>query len=140
MVATAKSCTGGLIAGLLTEIPGCSSVLERGFVSNAAKQELLGVPAETLADYGAVSGQTAVAMAEGALADSRAEVAVSVTGIAGRTAARRGSRSASSISPARGAAGRQSRARSGSATSGAGRSGSLRSRSALIFSRRRSAG
>ena len=85
MAATAESCTGGLIAGLLTEIPGSSSVLERGFVvySNAAKQELLGVPAETLADYGAVSEHTARAMAEGALKASRAEVAVSVTGVAG---------------------------------------------------------
>ena len=85
MVATAESCTGGLIAGLLTEIPGSSTVLERGFVvySNAAKQELLGVPAETLADYGAVSEHTARAMAEGALSASRAEVAVSVTGVAG---------------------------------------------------------
>ena len=85
MVATAESCTGGLIAGLLTEIPGSSNVLERGFVvySNAAKEELLGVPAETLAKHGAVSEETARAMAEGALAKSRADVAVSVTGIAG---------------------------------------------------------
>jgi nicotinamide-nucleotide amidase len=85
MAATAESCTGGLIAGLLTEIPGSSGMLERGFVvySNAAKQELLGVPAETLANHGAVSAETAVAMAEGALRASRAEVAVSVTGIAG---------------------------------------------------------
>jgi nicotinamide-nucleotide amidase len=85
MAATAESCTGGLIAGLLTEIPGSSDMLERGFVvySSAAKQELLGVPAETLVNYGAVSEQTAVAMAEGALRASRAEVAVSVTGIAG---------------------------------------------------------
>jgi nicotinamide-nucleotide amidase len=85
MVATAESCTGGLIAGLLTEIPGSSSVLERGFVvySNAAKQELLSVSAETLAQYGAVSEPTARAMAEGALKKSRADVAVSVTGIAG---------------------------------------------------------
>jgi nicotinamide-nucleotide amidase len=85
MAATAESCTGGLIAGLLTEIPGSSTVLERGFVvySNAAKQELLGVPAETLASHGAVSRETAIAMAEGALRASRAEVAVSVTGIAG---------------------------------------------------------
>ncbi len=85
MVATAESCTGGLIAGLLTEIPGSSNVLERGFVaySNAAKQELLGVPPETLAKHGAVSSETARAMAEGALMKSRAEVAVSVTGIAG---------------------------------------------------------
>jgi nicotinamide-nucleotide amidase len=85
MAATAESCTGGLIAGLLTEIPGSSEMLERGFVvySNAAKQELLGVPAETLVNHGAVSEPTAVAMAEGALANSRAEIAVSVTGIAG---------------------------------------------------------
>jgi nicotinamide-nucleotide amidase len=85
MAATAESCTGGLIAGLLTEIPGSSIMLERGFVvySNAAKQELLGVPAEMLARHGAVSSETAVAMAEGALRASRAEVAVSVTGIAG---------------------------------------------------------
>ena len=85
MAATAESCTGGLVAGLLTEIPGSSDMLERGFVvySNAAKQELLGVPAETLVSHGAVSEQTAVAMAEGALRASRAEVAISVTGIAG---------------------------------------------------------
>src|SRR6202020_1527246 len=85
MAATAESCTGGLIAGLLTEIPGSSDMLERGFVvySNAAKQEVLGVPAETLANHGAVSEETAVAMAEGALHASRAEVAVSVTRIAG---------------------------------------------------------
>ena len=85
MVATAESCTGGLIAALMTEIPGSSNVLERGFVvySNAAKEELLGVPAATLAGYGAVSEATARAMAEGALKASRADVAVSVTGIAG---------------------------------------------------------
>jgi nicotinamide-nucleotide amidase len=85
MAATAESCTGGLIAGLLTEIPGSSAVVERGFVvySNAAKQEVLGVPAETLSSYGAVSRETAMAMAEGALRASRSEVAVSVTGIAG---------------------------------------------------------
>jgi nicotinamide-nucleotide amidase len=85
MAATAESCTGGLIAGLLTEIPGSSNMLERGFLvySNAAKQELLGVPAETLEHHGAVSGETAVAMAEGALRASRADVAISVTGVAG---------------------------------------------------------
>ncbi len=85
MVATAESCTGGLIAALLTEIPGSSSVVERGFVvySNAAKEELLAVPASTLARYGAVSEETARAMAEGALKASRADIAVSVTGIAG---------------------------------------------------------
>jgi nicotinamide-nucleotide amidase len=85
MAATAESCTGGLIAALMTEIPGSSNVLERGFVvySNEAKEELLGVPAETLAKHGAVSEATARAMAEGALAKSRADIAVSVTGIAG---------------------------------------------------------
>jgi nicotinamide-nucleotide amidase len=84
-VATAESCTGGLIAGLITEIPGSSNVLERGFVvySNEAKQELLGVPAETLAAHGSVSEATARALAEGALRASRADIAVSVTGIAG---------------------------------------------------------
>jgi nicotinamide-nucleotide amidase len=85
MAATAESCTGGLIAGLLTEIPGSSDMLERGFVvySNAAKEELLGVLPETLAKHGAVSAETARAMAEGALAKSGADIAVSVTGIAG---------------------------------------------------------
>ena len=85
MAATAESCTGGLIAALLTEIAGSSNMLERGFVvySNASKQELLGVPAEMLARHGAVSRETAIAMAEGALGASRAEVAVSVTGVAG---------------------------------------------------------
>src|SRR5260370_18915101 len=85
MIATAESCTGGLIAGLLTEIPGSSAVLERGFVaySNAAKLDLLGVSAETIAIHGAVSEATARAMAEGALARSRADIAVSVTGVAG---------------------------------------------------------
>src|SRR5271165_6937177 len=84
-LATAESCTGGLIAGLLTEIPGSSAVLERGLVvySNEAKQELLGVPAETIAMHGAVSEATARAMAEGAIERSRADVAVSVTGVAG---------------------------------------------------------
>lgn len=84
-IATAESCTGGLIAGLLTDIPGSSSVVERGFVtySNEAKIECLGVPAATIAEQGAVSEATARAMAEGALAASRADVAVSVTGIAG---------------------------------------------------------
>jgi nicotinamide-nucleotide amidase len=84
-VATAESCTGGLIAGLLTEIPGSSAVVERGFVvySNDAKEELLGVPAALLAAYGAVSEAAARAMAEGALRASRADIALSVTGIAG---------------------------------------------------------
>jgi nicotinamide-nucleotide amidase len=81
----AESCTGGLICALLTEIPGSSAVLERGFVvySNDAKREMLGVPEAVLASHGAVSEPTARAMALGALARSNADVAVSVTGIAG---------------------------------------------------------
>jgi nicotinamide-nucleotide amidase len=84
-IATAESCTGGLIAATLTEIPGSSAVVERGFVtySNAAKQSLLGVPAATLQKFGAVSRETAEAMVLGALDKSEAELAVSVTGIAG---------------------------------------------------------
>lgn len=83
--ATAESCTGGLIAGLLTEIPGSSDVLERGFVtySNEAKEELLGVPLVLIAKYGAVSEEVARAMAEGAVANSYAQLAIAVTGIAG---------------------------------------------------------
>ncbi len=85
MIATAESCTGGLIAGCLTEIAGSSDVVERGFVtySNEAKMELLGVPEALLAEKGAVSAETAEAMAAGALAQSRADIAVSVTGVAG---------------------------------------------------------
>jgi nicotinamide-nucleotide amidase len=85
MLATAESCTGGLVAGLLTEIAGSSDVVERGFVtySNAAKHEMLGVPEVMLAEHGAVSEPVARAMAEGALAHSRADAAVAVTGIAG---------------------------------------------------------
>jgi nicotinamide-nucleotide amidase len=84
-IATAESCTGGLVAALLTEIPGSSAVVERGFVtySNEAKLELLGVPGATLEAHGAVSAATARAMALGALAHSPADVAVSVTGVAG---------------------------------------------------------
>ena len=84
-IATAESCTGGLIAAGLTEIPGSSNVFERGFVtySNEAKTELLGVPADLIAEHGAVSEPVARAMAEGALARSRADMAVAVTGIAG---------------------------------------------------------
>lgn len=84
-IATAESCTGGLVAALLTEIPGSSAVVERGFVvySNEAKQELLGVPADMLTRHGAVSEPVARAMAEGALKASRADLAVSVTGVAG---------------------------------------------------------
>ena len=84
-IATAESCTGGLIAALLTEIAGSSDVFERGFVtySNAAKTELLGVEVGMIAAHGAVSEQVARAMAEGAVANSAAELAVAVTGIAG---------------------------------------------------------
>jgi nicotinamide-nucleotide amidase len=84
-LATAESCTGGLVAGLLTEIAGSSDVVERGFVtySDAAKHELLGVPEAILASHGAVSEPVARAMADGALAHSHAHVAVSITGIAG---------------------------------------------------------
>ena len=84
-IATAESCTGGLVAGLLTEIPGSSAVLERGFViySNDAKRELLDVPEATLAAFGAVSEQTARAMAQGAIAHSKVNLAVAITGIAG---------------------------------------------------------
>jgi len=85
MIATAESCTGGLVAGLLTEIAGSSRVVERGFVtySNEAKTELIGVPPELIAAHGAVSEPVARAMAEGALARSRAHAAVAITGIAG---------------------------------------------------------
>ena len=84
-IATAESCTGGLVAAALTEISGSSDVFERGFVSysNEAKQELLGVAAATLAAHGAVSEATAREMAEGALRASRADIAVSITGVAG---------------------------------------------------------
>ncbi|MGD1035682.1 MAG: CinA family protein [Roseiarcus sp.] len=84
-LATAESCTGGLLSALLTEIPGSSAVFERGFVvySNEAKQETLGVSPEVLSAHGAVSEATARAMALGALAHSGAEIALSVTGIAG---------------------------------------------------------
>lgn len=85
MVATAESCTGGLIAGALTEIAGSSDVVDRGFVtySNEAKIEMLGVPAALIERHGAVSEAVARAMVDGALARSRAGVAVSVTGVAG---------------------------------------------------------
>jgi nicotinamide-nucleotide amidase len=84
-IVTAESCTGGLIAGCLTAIAGSSAVVERGFVtySNEAKMELLSVPAELIASVGAVSAETAAAMVCGALAHSPADIAVSVTGIAG---------------------------------------------------------
>ena len=82
---TAESCTGGLLASLLTDVEGCSHAYDRGFVtySEAAKTELLGVPADLLAQHGAVSEAVARSMAEGALARSVADLAVAVTGFAG---------------------------------------------------------
>ncbi|WP_371060152.1 CinA family protein [Rhodosalinus sp. 5P4] len=84
-VTTAESCTGGLLSARITEQPGSSHVFERGFVtySNRAKQEMLGVEAETLAAQGAVSEAVAREMAEGALARAHADVAIAITGIAG---------------------------------------------------------
>jgi nicotinamide-nucleotide amidase len=84
-IATAESCTGGLVAGVLTEIAGASDVVERGFVvySNAAKESMLGVPGSTLKRYGAVSAETAIGMAAGALKNSEADISVAITGIAG---------------------------------------------------------
>ena len=84
-IATAESCTGGMIAAALTDIAGSSDVLERGFIaySNEAKSELIGVPAAMIASHGAVSAPVAKAMADGALGRSRADVVISVTGIAG---------------------------------------------------------
>ena len=85
MIATAESCTGGLIAATLTEVPGSSDVVDRGFVtySNAAKIDMLGIRPATLKAFGAVSEEIAAEMAAGALARSRAAVAIAVTGIAG---------------------------------------------------------
>jgi nicotinamide-nucleotide amidase len=84
-IATAESCTGGLVAGALTEVPGSSAVVDRGFVtySNAAKQQMLGVSADTLRDHGAVSQETAEAMVRGALGKADADLVVAITGIAG---------------------------------------------------------
>jgi len=85
MLTTAESCTGGGLAEMITQVPGSSTWFERGFVtySNNAKQEMLGVEHDTLNKYGAVSEQTACAMAEGALIYSQAQVSVAITGIAG---------------------------------------------------------
>ena len=85
MLATAESCTGGLIAAVLTEIAGSSDVVDRGFVtySNGAKSEMLGVPPELITANGAVSGPVAASMAEGALLRSKAALTIAVTGVAG---------------------------------------------------------
>jgi nicotinamide-nucleotide amidase len=88
-LATAESCTGGLVAAVLSEIPGSSAVLDRGFVtySNEAKQQMLGVTPATIDVYGAVSRECAEEMAKGALAHASVDLAVSITGIAGPTGA-----------------------------------------------------
>jgi nicotinamide-nucleotide amidase len=88
-LATAESCTGGLVAATISEIPGSSSVLDRGFVtySNQAKQQMLGVTPATIDVYGAVSSECAEEMAKGALAHALVDLAVSITGIAGPTGA-----------------------------------------------------
>ena len=84
-LATAESCTGGLVAAALTAIPGSSDVVDRGFVtySNRAKMELLGVPATILSEHGAISAETALAMATGAIARASVDLAVSISGLAG---------------------------------------------------------
>lgn len=84
-IATAESCTGGMVAAALTDIAGSSAVVDRGFVtySNAAKMQMLGVAAQTLDEHGAVSEEVAVEMARGALSHSEANLSVSITGIAG---------------------------------------------------------
>lgn len=82
---TAESCTGGLLAALLTEISGSSAFIDRAFVTytNRSKQEMLGVPGDVLADYGAVSEPVARLMVQGALENSRANIAIAITGVAG---------------------------------------------------------
>jgi len=88
-LATAESCTGGLVAAVISEIPGSSAVFDRGFVtySNEAKQQMLGVTPATIDVYGAVSSECAEEMAKGALAHASVDLAVSITGIAGPTGA-----------------------------------------------------
>lgn len=85
LLATAESCTGGWVAQAITSVPGSSQWFERGFVSysNLAKQEMLGVSKTILNEYGAVSEETALAMAQGAIRASRADISISITGIAG---------------------------------------------------------
>ncbi len=85
MIALAESCTGGLVAGAITEVPGSSAIFDRGFVTytNSAKMQMIGVLSDTLADFGAVSEEVALEMAQGAFDNSDAQIALSVTGIAG---------------------------------------------------------
>ena len=103
MLAAAESCTGGLVAGALTAVPGSSQWFERGFVtySNEAKSEMLGVSLATLERCGAVSVETASEMAVGALQGSRADWSVAVTGVAGPDEARRSNRSGPCVSRGR---------------------------------------
>ena len=84
-VTTAESCTGGLVAAAICSIPGASDIFERGFITytNRAKEEMLGIPGDMIADFGAVSEPVARMMAEGALNNSRAHIAVAITGVAG---------------------------------------------------------
>ena len=85
LIATAESCTGGMVSAAITDIAGSSAIFDRGFVTytNTAKMQMLGVKAQTLADHGAVSKQVAAQMAAGAITQSDATLAVSITGIAG---------------------------------------------------------
>ena len=128
-VATAESCTGGLVAGALTEIAGSSDVVDRGFVtySNAAKEAMLAVPAATLERYGAVSAETAAAMAAGALKNSLADSLWRLPGLPARAAAPNKSPSALCISPRQAAAGDSWRGNGGTAKSAAKACASSRS-------------
>ncbi len=125
LLATAESCTGGLLAATLTAIPGSSDVVDRGFVtySNAAKSEMLGVPVWLIERHGAVSEDVARAMVGGALTHSRATLAVAITGIAGPSGGKQKSRSGSCTSPGLPATRRSATSGFCSAISGGPRSG-----------------
>ena len=127
-VATAESCTGGLLAALLTDVPGCSHAFERGFVvyTHEAKAQMLDIDLDRIEELGAVSKEIAIEMAHGALRRSEADVALSITGFAGPGKA--GEEEGWSISPARAATARPRTAASISARSGARACGSPRSR------------
>ena len=127
-IATAESCTGGLVAGALTDIPGSSDVIDRGYVtySNEAKRAMLGVKATTLATFGAVSKETATAMAVGALERAGVDLAVSITGIAGPGGATPGKPVVSCIWPSPPATAEFSTANAASARSAAAQYASAR--------------